>query len=823
MKRFGVLRRTVAALAITAIAAASTPLAGAVNYDETDFGGPATGATAAGDLNWTGPACPTTGWSGCAGWANGFLGSGSSIDTPYDIQQWEVTYEVSSDGGATWAQVADGDWVKGGDQLRYRFASIQANDDGSANFGYVLSQTHAGGTAATVTAHLDILDPFTGNVISADQDWPVTDQFAGGPCPTLRCVATADATITSAAFTIPSDGSAPATLIMGVGPLLTVTSSANAAIGEWTFPGEVGAMDILLEVDADGDGISDNWEEFLGSDPLNPDTDGDGLTDGDEVFIHGTDLTLADTDGDGVDDPTEIADGTDPWDGCDPDPLSGACDADGDGLTADEEAAAGTDPANPDTDADGIDDGQEYTDGSDPTDTCDPDPSVDACDRDGDGLENFLEEIIGTDPTNPDTDEDGVTDGDDGLPLDACFPNRTLGPCDADFDGLTNDEEAALGTDPDNSDTDADSVRDGQEVTDGSDPLDACDPDNTVDSCDRDNDGLENFLELAIGTDPDNPDTDGDGVIDGEDPLALDICYPSTAFGQCDSDYDGLTNDQEAAAGTNPASWDTDGDTINDGSEVNTGYDPLDACSPDIFSFACDGNDNFRPDPVDAVAAATDLLACTNSGPFKPGDTVEWTFSPDFAAGSDVVLAMYSTPVNLFSGELPANRLATVTIPADAAGGSHRFIQYGNSATGAPIVRGCLISVEATGQTTTTTTTTGSTTTTAPGATTTTAPGATTTAPVQPTTTAPGASTTTTAAGQTTTTAAANGSTTTAAPNAATTTTAATAAVAGASQAAPPKPAERTGANVTGLLIFGATLVSAGAALLIVRKRRTDG
>ncbi|MEI2658657.1 MAG: hypothetical protein V9G11_00070 [Bifidobacterium adolescentis] len=36
----------------------------------------------------------------------------------------------------------------------------------------------------------------------------------------------------------------------------------------------------------------------------------------------------------------------------------------------------------------------------------------------------------------------------------------------------------------------------------------------------------------------------------------------------------------------------------------------------------------------------------------------------------------------------------TVTIPADAAGGSHRFIQYGNSATGAPIVRGCLISVE---------------------------------------------------------------------------------------------------------------------------------
>ncbi|MEI2658659.1 MAG: hypothetical protein V9G11_00080 [Bifidobacterium adolescentis] len=100
------------------------------------------------------------------------------------------------------------------------------------------------------------------------------------------------------------------------------------------------------------------------------------------MFIHGTDLTLADTDGDGVDDPTEIADGTDPWDGCDPDPLSGACDGDGDGLTADEEAAAGTDPANPDTDADGIDDGQEYTDGSDPTDTCGTlTRASDACDQ----------------------------------------------------------------------------------------------------------------------------------------------------------------------------------------------------------------------------------------------------------------------------------------------------------------------------------------------------------------------------------------------------------------------------------------------------------
>ena len=55
---------------------------------------------------------------------------------------------------------------------------------------------------------------------------------------------------------------------------------------------------------------------------------------------------------------------------------------------------------------------------------------------------------------------------------------------DDDGDGLTNSEEAALGTDPDNPDTDGD--------------------------------GLSDYLEVRVfGTDPLNPDTDGDGHPDG--------------------------------------------------------------------------------------------------------------------------------------------------------------------------------------------------------------------------------------------------------------------------------------------------------------------
>jgi hypothetical protein len=43
---------------------------------------------------------------------------------------------------------------------------------------------------------------------------------------------------------------------------------------------------------------------------------------------------------------------------------------------------------------------------------------------------------------------------------------------------------------------------------------------------DSDGDGLPDFRELNLGTDPNNPDTDGDGFKDGEDPFPLDPDLP---------------------------------------------------------------------------------------------------------------------------------------------------------------------------------------------------------------------------------------------------------------------------------------------------------
>ena len=65
--------------------------------------------------------------------------------------------------------------------------------------------------------------------------------------------------------------------------------------------------------DSDGDGLSDERELEIGTDPQNADSDSDGITDGDELEL-GTDPNESDTDGDGTSDGDELAAGTDPND-----------------------------------------------------------------------------------------------------------------------------------------------------------------------------------------------------------------------------------------------------------------------------------------------------------------------------------------------------------------------------------------------------------------------------------------------------------------------------------------------------------------------------
>jgi Bacterial TSP3 repeat len=126
-------------------------------------------------------------------------------------------------------------------------------------------------------------------------------------------------------------------------------------------------------VDSDGDGLSDDYEKTIGTDPLNPDTDGDGLSDGVEVKmgldplspnivtscnpaldtdqdklndceerVIGTDACVADTDGDGLSDFIEVMSQTNPL------VAEGLQDDDRDGTSNADEVTAHSDPESAD-------------------------------------------------------------------------------------------------------------------------------------------------------------------------------------------------------------------------------------------------------------------------------------------------------------------------------------------------------------------------------------------------------------------------------------------------------------------------------------------
>lgn len=71
---------------------------------------------------------------------------------------------------------------------------------------------------------------------------------------------------------------------------------------------------VAFAKDTDGDGLSDEEEAKIGTDPNNPDTDGDGLLDGKEVNKYKTNPKDPDTDGGGIKDGVEVKYGADPLD-----------------------------------------------------------------------------------------------------------------------------------------------------------------------------------------------------------------------------------------------------------------------------------------------------------------------------------------------------------------------------------------------------------------------------------------------------------------------------------------------------------------------------
>jgi len=366
--------------------------------------------------------------------------------------------------------------------------------------------------------------------------------------------------------------------------------------------------------DTDGDGNTDFDEALY-------DLDGDGLTGFEEVVIHLTDPDEFDTDGDGFPDGQEIAIGTDPLD--ETDTPAAELDFDGDGLTGTQEQAADTNPSQPDTDGDGYQDGVEWIVGSDPADSAITNPMLG--DTDGDGLTDSEELFYGTEIGVVDTDGDGYGDGievalfaTDPLAADST-PSDQL---DLDGDGLTGKEETMFGTHPSNPDTNDDGTIDGLEAAldldgDGFVGFDEALMGTDVYMPDTDNDGMSDFEEamadpdgdgvrtldeLRFGTDPDVADTDSDGSSDSEE-----------YYG--DLDGDGLPGVFERMVGTDPYNGDTDGDGSPDGAEYTGGFDPLRADDmPGGIESAVEDEDDDGLALIAEIAVGTDPLVADTDG-----------------------------------------------------------------------------------------------------------------------------------------------------------------------------------------------------------------
>ncbi|CAA0108082.1 Uncharacterised protein [BD1-7 clade bacterium] len=385
------------------------------------------------------------------------------------------------------------------------------------------------------------------------------------------------------------------------------------------------------KTDTDGDGIPDDVERNIGSDPMDPndvyggdsgaaDTDGDGIPDGLEDYISsitGADIdTSTDTDGDGVPDYLEVQNGFDPLDASVPAVLA---DTDGDGINDGMERILGTDPNNSgdvdsdgdgvpdaieayllshfgisgvnnqsDTDKDGLPDYLEIVNGYLPNNTNSPTANGEAdsnMNMIADAVEWYLEMKRGFNDVAvySDNDSDGLPDvleirrGSDASSQDSPVVN---GQGDDDVNGISNAvasylKDLGIRDLTPVKDSDGDLITDANEVAIGSDPL-------VSDEIDSDHDGLNDFIEryleshggVSVPAMTFLTDSDNDGLADYLEPLtANDENLPVPSDGS--RGISAAVNHYFIQRGiTVDQSSDFDADGVSDLDEIDQGSDP---------------------------------------------------------------------------------------------------------------------------------------------------------------------------------------------------------------------------------------------------------
>lgn len=251
-------------------------------------------------------------------------------------------------------------------------------------------------------------------------------------------------------------------------------------------------------------------------------------------------------------------------------------------------------------------------------------------DLDNDGISNDDEDYnhngtvdFGeTDPRNPDTDGDGLTDGEERLHLDRIKEMMDKGKIFSDLTKL----------DPVNADSDGDCLNDGLELGVVASPQgEAIQRRSAVDSMKEilqipPEGGLSpyckailkqnNVISVSYGdadilttTDPTNSDTDSDGFLDGEE----------------DWNFNGKRDDGE----TDPNDPDSDGDSFIDGSEGDTNKNGvLDEGETDALLKDTDGDG--LSDDAELLRFGSKPNACDSDGDGLPDGIEGGAINPNF-------------------------------------------------------------------------------------------------------------------------------------------------------------------------------------------------
>lgn len=157
-----------------------------------------------------------------------------------------------------------------------------------------------------------------------------------------------------------------------------------------------------------------------------------------------------------------------------------------------------------------------------------------------------------------------IVEDDDKLEDDLLNPDNPKWNLDSDNDGISDAEEELFGTDPFKADTDGDGLNDKFELEAGLDPLKKDSNDDGIldGDDDIDEDKLSNLEEQKYGTNPIFEDSDGDGLLDYDE-----IELYNTNANDEDTDKDGLLDYDEIKLGTDPNNADSNGNGIKDGDE----------------------------------------------------------------------------------------------------------------------------------------------------------------------------------------------------------------------------------------------------------------